>query len=108
MTVSDHVVTAIEKVLTKTPAMYRYTEVLPKSFLASKSHYSWKQEDIFNREPIRRFALGFVSNKVFLGSAMTNPFHNKDFNLTSITVYRNGIPFVGTPMDTKGKKNMPF
>ena len=31
MTVSDQVFTAIEKTLTKIPALYRYTEVLPKT-----------------------------------------------------------------------------
>ena len=33
MTVSEQVFKAIEKTLTKTPALYRYTEVLPKTFL---------------------------------------------------------------------------
>ena len=35
MTEADHVLTAIEKTLLKTSAVYRYTEVLPRSFLAT-------------------------------------------------------------------------
>ena len=35
MTVADHVLTAIEKTLLKTPAVYRYTEVLPRTFVAT-------------------------------------------------------------------------
>ena len=33
MIIADHVLTAIEKTLLNTPAMYRYTEVLPRFFL---------------------------------------------------------------------------
>ena len=35
MTVADHVLTAIEKTVLKTPAVYRYTEVLSRTFLAT-------------------------------------------------------------------------
>ena len=54
MTVSDNVVGAIEKTLLKTPAMYRYNEVITKTFLATSGQRSWKHEDIFTKEPIRR------------------------------------------------------
>ena len=43
MTVSDNVVGAIEKTILKTPAMYRYNEVISKAFLAgSKRTFSLK------------------------------------------------------------------
>ena len=35
MTLADHVLKAIEKTLLKSPAVYRYTEVLPRTFLAT-------------------------------------------------------------------------
>ena len=35
MTVADHGLTAIEKTLLKTHAMYRYTEILPQIFLVT-------------------------------------------------------------------------
>ena len=54
MTVSDIVLGAIEKTLLKTPAMYRYNKVISKAFLATAGQQSWKQEDIFTKEPIRR------------------------------------------------------
>ena len=47
MTVADHVLTTIEKTLLKTPAMYCYTEVLPRTFLDTTGKRSWSYEDIF-------------------------------------------------------------
>ena len=57
MTIADHVLTAIEKTLLKTPAVYRYTEVLPRTFLATTGIRSWSHEDIFSREPVRRMVI---------------------------------------------------
>ena len=54
MTVSDNVVGAIEKTLLKTPAIYRYNEVITKTLLATTGQQSWKHEDTFTKEPIRR------------------------------------------------------
>ena len=48
-TVSDNVVGAIEKTLLKTPALYRYNEVITKTFLASAGQRSWKHADIFQK-----------------------------------------------------------
>ena len=59
MTVSDNGVVAIEKTLLRTPAKYRYNEVISKAFLATAGQQSWKQEDIFTKEPIRRQCLQF-------------------------------------------------
>ena len=47
MTVSDHVLKAIVKFLLKTPVVYRHTEVLPRTFLATTGVQSWGQEDGF-------------------------------------------------------------
>ena len=46
MTVSDNVVGAIEKTLLRTPEIYRYIEVITKTFLATMGQQSWKHEDI--------------------------------------------------------------
>ena len=66
MTVTENVYTAIETNLTKMPAIYRYTEIIPKTFIISNNSSSWNQEDIFNREPIRRFAIAMTTNQAFL------------------------------------------
>ena len=50
MTLAAHVLTAIEKTLLKTLAVYRYTEVLPQTFLATTGIRSWSHEDIFSKE----------------------------------------------------------
>ena len=45
MTVSDNVLSAIGKTLLKTPAKYRFNEVVSKTFLATAGQQSRKQED---------------------------------------------------------------
>ena len=106
MTVTENVYTAIETNLTKMPAIYRYTEIIPKTFIISNNSSSWNQEDIFNREPIRRFAIAMTTNQAFLGSKIFNPFHFRKFGLSSITVYRNGYPIAGTPLHTDDDKKI--
>ena len=77
MTAADNVYTAIETTFTKMPALYRYTEIIPKTFLVSSAVQSWDQEDVFNRDPIRRFVLAMTTNAGFLGAKRTNPFYIK-------------------------------
>ena len=96
MTASDQVFTAIEKTLTKTPALYCNTEVVPKTYLIPQGSRSWSKEDVFSKEPIRGFALALVSNQAFLGSKLTNSFHYQKHDLSQVTVYRNGFPMAGT------------
>ena len=45
MTLNGYVVSAIEKILLKSPASYPYLETITKTFLASTDLQSWKQED---------------------------------------------------------------
>ena len=54
MTVTDHVLSAIESTLLKTPANYPYQEEITKTFLATAGQRSWQKEDIFAREPVRQ------------------------------------------------------
>ena len=99
-TIADHALTAIEKTLLKTPAVHRYTEVLPRTFLATTGIRSWSHEDIFSKEPVRRMIIAMATNQAYLGTNRTNPFHYQKFNLSQIVVYRNGQPIVGTPVST--------
>ena len=98
MTVSDQVFTSIERTLTKTPALYRYTEVLPQTYLIPQGSRSWTKEDVFSKELMRGFALTLISNQTFLGSRLTNPFLYQKHALNEVTVYRNGYPIAGTPL----------
>ena len=59
---------------------------------------SWSYEDAFTREPIRRFAGAMATNGVFLGAKLVNIFDFRKLNLDRITVYRNGYPVPGTPL----------
>ena len=65
MTLNDDVVFAIEKTLLTSPASYLYLETITKTFLASTGFQSWKQEDVFSREPIRRLAICLNINEAF-------------------------------------------
>ena len=87
MTLNGTVVSAIEKTLLGSPASYPYLETLTNMFLASTGLHSWKQEDIFAREPIRRLAICLNTNEAFLGNNRQNPFHFRKFNLEQIYVY---------------------
>ena len=84
MTLNDDVMSAIEKTLLSSPAFYPYFETITKTFLASAGLHSWKQEDIFSREPIRRFAICLNTNKVFLGNNRLNPFLYRKSGLEQI------------------------
>ena len=107
MTVSDHVLTAIEKFL-KTPAVYCYTEVLPRTFLATTGVQSWRQEDVFSKEPFRKTIIAMTKNRAYLGRNRTTPFHYQKFDLSQIVIYRNGLPVVGTPISTASNLRLYF
>ena len=104
MTVSDNVVGAIEKTLLKTPAIYRYNEAINKTFLAKKVQQSWKLEDIFTKEPIRRIIVALCVGTAFNGTNTANPFHYQKFGLREITIYRKGFATARTPISTTDKR----
>ena len=108
MTLNDDVVSAIEKTLLSSPASYPYLETLTKTFLASTGLHSWKQEDIFAREPIRRVALCLNTNEAFLGNNRQNPFRFRKFDLEQIYIYRNGMPVADSPISTNDDKRLYF
>ena len=108
MTLNDDVVSAIEKTLLSSPASYPYLETITKTFLASTGLQSWKQEDVFSREPIRRLAICLNTNEAFLGSKQLNPFHFRKFNLEQICIYRNGLPVADSPINTADVKRLYF
>ena len=108
MTVSDNVEGAIEKTLLETPAIYRYNEVITKTFLATTGQQSWKHENIFTKEPIRRVIVAFCVGTAFIGTNIANPFHYQKFDLREITIYRNGYATAGTPMSTTDNKRLYY
>ena len=91
MTVSDNVVGAIKK-----------------TFLATAGQRSWKHEDIFTKEPIRRLIVVLCRSNTFIGTNNINPYHYQKFDLSEITVYRNGFATAGTPMLTNDNNNLYY
>ena len=67
---------------------------------------SWKQEDGFSREPIRRLAICLNTNEAFLGSKQLNPFHFRNFNLEQICIY--GLPVADSHINTADVKRLYF
>ena len=106
--------TAIEKTLLKTPAVYRYAEVLPRPFSATTGVQSWRQEDekktrsVFSKEPIRRMIIAMTTNRAYPGTNRTTPFHYQKFDLSQIVIYRNGLTIVGTPISTASNQRLYF
>ena len=108
LTLSEHEVVAQEAALLKRPAEYHFTQVIPRTFVIGAGQSSWTQEDIFTKEPIRRFALALCKNGTFVGSNTTNPYHYTKFDLRSITITRNGYPMLGSPIDVSTDERVYF
>ena len=108
MTLKDDVMSALEKISLSSPASYPYFESITKTFLASAVLHSWKQEDIFSREPIRRLAICLNTNEAFLGNNRLNSFHYRKIRLEQIYIYRNGLPVADSPISTDDDKRLYF
>ena len=106
LTVNDDFYSAIETTLSKSPVLYRYTEITPKTFPVSTEVQSQRHEDVFIKERIRKFAIAMKTNEAFLGAKRLNPFHFQKFNLTSITCYRNDCPVARTPLQTESHQKL--
>ena len=76
--------------------------------MASTGLQSWKQEDVFSREPVRRLDICLNTNEAFLGSKQFNPFHFRKFNLEQICFYRNRLPVADSPINTADVKRLYF
>ena len=57
MTLTENAYSAIETTLAKGTARYRYTEIIPRTFLIGQNSQKWDQENVFSGQPIRRFIL---------------------------------------------------
>ena len=108
MTLNDDVVSTIEK--NCLPALLPTCTLKPlqKRFLLFTGLRSWKQDDIFAREPIRRLALCSIANEVFLSNNRQNPFHFQKFDLEQIYIYRKGMSIAESPISTNADKSLYF
>ena len=62
LTVTDFVLSSKDETLLKTHAIYNYMEVfIKKIFFATTGVQSWRQEDVFAKEPVRRMILAMSS-----------------------------------------------
>ena len=65
MTVTEYVLSSIEKTLLKNPAIFNYIELVRKMFLATAEVQSWRQEDVFTKKTVRRMILEISINKAY-------------------------------------------
>ena len=88
--------------------MYRYSEVITETFLATTGQQSWKHEDIFTKEPIRRLIIALFTGDAVIGTNTVNPFNYRKFELREITVFQNGFATASTPMSTVDNKSLYY
>ena len=88
--------------------MYRYNEVITKTFFVTAGQRSWKHEEIFTKEPIRRLIVALFMSNAFIGTYNINPYYYQKFDFSEITVYRNGFATAGTPMLTNDNKRLYY
>ena len=62
------VLSSIGKTQFKTPAIYNFIEVLPRTFLTTIGVQSWRQEDNFAKEPVRRKVVAIITNTAYLST----------------------------------------
>ena len=48
---TESIYTAIETTLTKLPAIYRFPQTVPKTFIVTTRGIRWNHEDIFTSQP---------------------------------------------------------
>ena len=108
MTLDDDMVSAIEKTLLSGPASNPYSKTITKTFLTSTGLESWKQDDAFSKEPIRRIAMCINTNEAFLVGKQLKHFHFRKIHLEQICVYRNVVPVADSPIKTTDKKRSYF
>ena len=77
----------VRKSYVKTSAKYSYIEVLQRTFLATTGVQSWRQEDVFAKEPVRRMILAMNPYTVFLGTHQTILTIDQNFCLNEINNY---------------------
>ena len=81
-----------------------YIELVPKTFLSIAGVQSWRQGDVFAKEPVRRMIAVMSINEAYLGTNRINPFHYQTFGLNEIILYRNGLIIVGTLFEQQTKE----
>ena len=108
MTLNGDFVSALETTLLCSPASYFYVETITYFFLASAGLLSWRQENDFGREPIRRRAICLKTNEAFLGSNPLNLFLYSKFKLEQICIHHSGLPVAESPISTDDSKRVYF
>ena len=103
---TDHVLSAIESTLVKTPANYPYMKKnLPKHLLQQLVSAAGVRR-IFLL--VRQILISMNTNNALLGTNRTNPFYYQNFGFEQITLRRNGLPIACVPISTEDHKRLYF
>ncbi len=75
-------------------AKYSYPEIIPKTFVMPMGAKQFKQEDVFERAPIRRLILALHTKSAFRGKSDGNPFWFQKLNLRKVKNIRGSQALV--------------
>ncbi len=88
---------SMQRALEEKPACYRFFELVPRSFIITNDINLFEQDDIFNCVAIRRMVILLNVNTHVTGDARENPFYFRKFDLSNITITREGAEVGLTP-----------
>ena len=90
--------------------MYPYIENLNRSFIIQAGQSCFLNENVFGTEPIRRLTLCMLKISLFRSTALNySSFSYQKINLQRVEVQPgNGVPLVGTPIDTSNTVRLHY
>ena len=108
MTVTDLVLSLIQNNFVEVPGYLQLHRSNTRNISRSCRVQNWWQEDVFEKEPVRRMIIAMSINQSCLGTNRTNLFHCQKFGLNEIFLYRNGLHNAGTPVSTSDNKRIYY
>lgn len=102
VTLEPEIFTAHAAVLSKgITAKYPLQKTEISTYIAQQGATAWAQHDIFQNRIPSLLVVGMVASEAFLGDFKKNPFNFQGFNLSTLTVTRDGqvVPYSPIRMD---------
>lgn len=97
--VNENILLMHHKMLNAQNAIYPYSKSNLKSFTIPSLISSYQIDNIVSGVLPNSLIFGFVSNEAFNGKKSVSPYNFQNFGLSSFTLYVNGIPISGHPLE---------
>lgn len=89
--ISPSTIIAHHRQLTKSPIIYPFKRIALKTYTIAKGSFSETFENlVYGRLP-SHITFAFVTNAAFSGDYKKNPFELQHFNISGLSLYRNGV-----------------